>query len=431
MNKTWIIIKREYITRVRKKLFLVTTILAPLGIALITILPILMSKVSTEKSSIGVIDKSNLFFEKLQNDNNMEFVYLSENYDQAKEGYQTAGLTGLLYISPDFNMYEGTGVEYFSNDQIGLKTQSNIETQMSRITREIKLAKVDITPDMIDQLSKDVRIKAIVSNERGTQEGNTAIATMIGSVMGFIIYIVMLMYGTMVMRGVMEEKTNRIAEVMVSSVKPFQLMLGKIIGIGMVGLTQFIIWIILVALIQMGVGLMYSDQLSQLQNLPSAGMMQQQQSVSGIAKVFEGVSQLPWGYIVSLFLFFFMGGYMLYAALFAAVGSATGEEGDQSLTFIVTLPVIISIMIMVNILEQPNGTLAIVSSMIPFTAPIVMCARLPFQPPAWQVILSMTSLAIGFLFTTWLAGRIYRVGILMYGKKVSFKELGKWLFYKG
>jgi ABC-2 type transport system permease protein len=241
----------------------------------------------------------------------------------------------------------------------------------------------------------------------------------------------MLMYGTMVMRGVMEEKTNRIAEVMVSSVKPFQLMLGKIIGIGMVGLTQFIIWIFLVALIQMGVGLMYSDQLSQLQNLPSGGMIQQQQSVTGIAKVFDGLSQMPWGYIVSLFLFFFMGGYMLYAALFAAVGSATGEEGDQSLTFIVTLPVIISIMIMVNILEQPNGTLAIVSSMIPFTAPIVMCARLPFHPPAWQVILSMTSLVLGFLFTTWLAGRIYRVGILMYGKKVSFKELGKWLFYKG
>jgi ABC-2 type transport system permease protein len=431
MNKTWIIIKREYITRVRKKLFLVTTILAPLGIALITILPILMSKVSTEKSSIGVIDKSNIFFEKLQNDKSLEFVYLNEDYERAKADYQSAGLTGILYISPDFNMYEGTGVEYFSKDQIGLKTQENIETQMSKITRELKLAKVDITPEMIDQLSKDVQIKSIVSNERGTQEGNTAIATMIGSVMGFIIYIVMLMYGTMVMRGVMEEKTNRIAEVMVSSVKPFQLMLGKIIGIGMVGLTQFIIWIILVALIQMGVGVMYSDQLSQLQNMSSGGMMQQSQNISGAVKVFDGISQLPWGYIVTSFLYFFMGGYLLYAALFAAVGSATGEEGDQSLTFIVTLPVIISIMIMVNILEQPNGTLAIVSSMIPFTAPIVMCARLPFHPPAWQLILSMISLAGGFLFTTWLAGRIYRVGILMYGKKVSVKELGKWLFYKG
>jgi ABC-2 type transport system permease protein len=160
-------------------------------------------------------------------------------------------------------------------------------------------------------------------------------------------------------------------------------------------------------------------------------MMAPSQNISGPLKVFNGISQLPWFYIVSSFLYFFLGGYLLYAALFAAVGSAAGEEGDQSLTFIVTLPVIISIMIMVNILEQPNGTLAIVSSMIPFTAPIVMCARLPFHPPAWQLILSMVSLAAGFLFTTWLAGRIYRVGILMYGKKVTIKELGKWLFYKG
>lgn len=431
MNKIWLIIQREYVTRVRKKLFLITTILAPLGIALITILPIVMSNVSTEKMVIGVIDQSNLFFEKLQSDNALEFVYLNEDYEKAKQDYTSAGLNGILYISPEFNMYDGTGVEYFSKDQLGLKTQSNIEAQMSKITRELKLAKIDITPDMIDQLSKDVRIKSIVSNERGTQEGNSAIATMIGSVMGFIIYIVMLMYGTMVMRGVMEEKTNRIAEVMISSVKPFQLMLGKIVGIGMVGLTQFLIWIILVALIQAGVGLVYSDQLSQLQEIQNNPMMQQTQSVSGPLKVFSGISQLPWLYIISSFLFFFLGGYLLYAALFAAVGSAAGEEGDQSLTFIVTLPVIISVMIMVNILEQPNGTLAIVSSMIPFTAPIVMCARLPFHPPAWQLILSMISLAAGFLFTTWMAGRIYRVGILMYGKKVTIKELGKWLFYKG
>ncbi len=431
MNKTWLIIKREYITRVRKKLFLITTILAPMGIALITILPIIMSNVSTEKTSIGVIDKSNLFFEKLQSDKSLEFIYLNEDYEKAKQDFASAGLNGILYISPDFNMYEGTGVEYYSKDQLGLKTQSNIEAQMSKITRELKLAKIDITPDMIDQLSKDVRVKSIISNERGTQEGNTAIATMIGSVMGFIIYIVMLLYGTMVMRGVMEEKTNRIAEVMISSVKPFQLMLGKIVGIGMVGLTQFVIWIILVALIQAGVGFFYSDQLSQLQDLQNSPVMSPSQNISGPLKVFSGISQLPWAYIISSFLFFFIGGYLLYAALFAAVGSAAGDEGDQSLTFIVTLPVVISIMIMVNILEQPNGTLAIVSSMIPFTAPIVMCARLPFHPPAWQLILSMISLAGGFLFTTWMAGRIYRVGILMYGKKVTIKELGKWLFYKG
>ncbi len=430
MNKTWLIIKREYITRVRKKLFLVTTILAPVGIALITLLPLFMANVSTETVNIGVIDKSNLFYEKLQSSNGLHFVYLNEEYEQAKTGYLSAGLNGILYISPDFNMYDGIGVEYYSKDPMGLKAKSAIEDQMSKITRNLKLAKIDLTPEMIDQLSTDVRIKSIVSNERGTQEGNTAMATAIGTIMGFVIYMVMLLYGTQVMRGVMEEKTNRIAEVMVSSVKPFQLMLGKIIGIGMVGLTQFIIWIILIALIQMGVGVMYGEQLAQLQNIPAGTGGAQAQGVPEIVQAMGNMTQLPWGYIISSFLYFFTGGYLLYAALFAAVGSATGEEADQSLTLIVTLPVVISIMIMINIMEQPNGTLAIVSSLIPFTAPIIMCARLPFHPPAWQLILSMISLAAGFLFTTWLAGKIYRVGILMYGKKVTIKELGKWLFYK-
>jgi ABC-2 type transport system permease protein len=238
-----------------------------------------------------------------------------------------------------------------------------------------------------------------------------------------------------VMRGVMEEKTSRIAEVMVSSVKPFQLMMGKIIGIGMVGLTQFVIWIGLVVILNVGIAAFYGNELAQVQDnvTPAMGaeqIQQQTDGLGGMGKVLATASQLPWGYLISCFLFFFFGGYMLYAALFAAVGSAAGEEGDQSLTFLVTLPVIISIMIMINTLEQPNGNLAIVASLIPFSAPIVMVARLPFDPPAWQVVASMTSLVLGFIFTTWLAGKIYRTGILMYGKKVTLKELGKWLMYK-
>jgi ABC-2 type transport system permease protein len=435
MRKTWLIIQREYITRVRKKVFIITTLLAPIGLALITLMPLLLSRVSSEDQNIGVIDKSGFFKDQLQDDGSVHFINLDETYDSAKKNYKEAGLTGILYVSPQFNMYEGSGVEYFSDQQLGLRAQSTITKQMSKITRAIKLGKVDLTPQLIDELSKDVEIKAIVSSATGEKESNTGIATAIGYVMGFVIYIVMLLYGTMVMRGVMEEKTSRIAEVMVSSVKPFQLMMGKIIGIGMVGLTQFVIWIGLVVILNVGIAAFYGNELAQVQDnvTPAMGaeqIQQQTDGLGGMGKVLATASQLPWGYLISCFLFFFFGGYMLYAALFAAVGSAAGEEGDQSLTFLVTLPVIISIMIMINTLEQPNGNLAIVASLIPFSAPIVMVARLPFDPPAWQVVASMTSLVLGFIFTTWLAGKIYRTGILMYGKKVTLKELGKWLMYK-
>jgi ABC-2 type transport system permease protein len=254
------------------------------------------------------------------------------------------------------------------------------------------------------------------------------VATALGYIMGFAFYIVMLLYGTQVMRGVMEEKTNRIAEVIISSVKPFQMMMGKIIGIGLVGLTQFVIWIVLGFFTQTIVSIIFGADISAHTQPLSNGA--QAADVNKVAEILNSAASLPWAYLISCFLFFFIGGYFLYASLFAAVGSASGDEADQSLSFIVTLPVIISIILMTNSLEQPNGTLAVVASMIPFSAPIIMCSRLPFDPPLWQVAVSMLSLIAGFIFTTWLAGKIYRTGILMYGKKVTLKELGKWLMYK-
>ena len=439
MRKTWLIIQREYMTRVRKKVFIITTLLAPIGLGLITLMPLLLSRVSSEEQKIGVIDKSGYFKDKLEDEGAVHFIALDETYENAKKRYKDIGLTGVLYVSPAFDMYKGTGVEYYSDQQLGLRAQSAITDQMSRVTRAVKLSKLDpnITPTLIDELSKDVEIKAIVLSDAGEKESNTGIATAIGYVMGFVIYIVMLLYGSMVMRGVMEEKTNRIAEVMVSSVKPFQLMMGKIIGIGMVGLTQFVIWIALVVVLNVGIAAFYGEELAradvQQSMTPSIGAGEieaQSAQLSGMGKIMGTMAELPWLYLISCFLFFFFGGYLLYAALFAAVGSAAGEEGDQSLTFVVTLPVIISIMIMINTLEQPNGNLAVVASLIPFSAPIVMVARLPFDPPGWQVVASMVSLVIGFVFTTWLAGKIYRTGILMYGKKVTLRELGKWLVYK-
>jgi len=431
MNKITLIIKREYLTRVRKKLFLITTILTPVGFGILIFSSVFLSMLNTDKKEIGVIDKSNLFKNQLQSDKSIVFSYIDADYVVAKKDYKERGVDGLLYITPNGDKDSTVSVEYFSQDQLGFKAESDISEQMTKIMRRTALSRLNLTPELIDGLSKDVEIKSIVMGEEGEKEGNTGIATALGYVMGFAIYIVMLVYGTQVMKGVLEEKTSRIAEVVISSVKPFQLMMGKIIGIGLVGLTQFLIWIILGVLIQFVIGIFFGEQLMQAQQ---SGMQMQGQmqgpEINKLGKIMESAASLTWVYLISCFLFYFLGGYFLYASLFAAVGAASGDEGDQSLTFIVMLPVIASIILMTNALQDPNGTLAVVASMIPFSAPIIMCARLPFDPPLWQVAISMVSLIAGFVFTTWLAGKIYRVGILMYGKKVTVKELGKWLMYK-
>jgi ABC-2 type transport system permease protein len=434
MNKILIIIRREYITRVRKKLFIVTTLLAPMGLVAITTIPVLIAAFSSgEKHKIELIDnsKGNYFSGKADTSEKIQLVAVNEDYNSAKKAFKKNGYTGILYISPSYNMDSDkyNVAEYYSDEQLGLNSQEAISKQLSKTVTAIKLKKINITQQQIDDLNKDVEIKSILPSAEGERAGNTGAATALGYIMGFIIYIVMLIYGTLVMRGVMEEKTNRIAEVMVSSVKPFQLMMGKIVGIGMVGLTQLAIWIVLIIALQFGLRIVFGDQLAHATQMTPAQQMGGNNNAM-FAKAFSDISSLPWAYLISCFLFFFFGGYLLYASLFAAVGSAAGDEADQSLTFIVTIPIIISIMIMINTLQQPNGTLAIVASMIPFSAPVVMCARLPFDPPAWQIIVSMISLVAGFIFTTWLAGKIYRTGILMYGKKTTLRELGKWLTYK-
>ena len=261
--------------------------------------------------------------------------------------------------------------------------------------------------------------------------GNAETSTWLGYAMGFMIYIVLLIYGTLVMRGVMEEKNNRIAEVITSSVKPFQLMMGKIIGIAFVGLTQFIIWIVLSAVIMTLLKGMYAGDISQVQNMNMMNGMQgmPDRGTPEIANFLVNMDKLPLGLIAFGFIFFFLGGYLLYASIFAAIGAASGEEGDQSLTFIATVPIIISIILLISVLNQPNSKLAIIASFIPFSAPIIMAGRLPFVPPTWQIIVSALSLIAGFVFTVWLAGKIYRTGILMYGKKVTFREMMKWVRY--
>lgn len=449
MNKILLIIRREYITRVRKKIFIITTFLTPLGFALIFLLPILINKASTESKVIAVTDESGVFKDKLENKGDLTFRYLNVQFDSLKKTYKGLHFSGILHIPADYNMYNNSvPVEYFSDEQIGFGIQSAISSQLTDIVTRERLVKVnsDLSPEMIQQLSEGVKLSVTVQGASGEKRANTGVATAIGSIMGFFLYFIIMIYGVMVMRGVMEEKANRIAEIMVSSVKPFQLMMGKIIGIALVGLTQFAAWIILIVIILGGLQLTYSTKLEQaqkqvvtMQQMSPAGQQQVQQQFEqqmggwdSFGKAVGELNDLPIGLLIFGFIFYFFGGYMIYASLFAAVGSAAGEEQEQAqaLSLIATLPIIISFVILVNTIQQPNSTLSVIASIFPLTSPIVMCGRLPFEPPMWQIVSSMLILVAGFIFTVWLAGKIYRVGILMYGKKVTLRELGKWIMYK-
>ena len=419
--------KREYFTRVRKRVFIITTILAPLSIAVITLSPIFLAKHGVSEERIAIYDESGIFVNQLQNKNNVKFEYIEPTViplDTFKRHYSEQGYSGVLHIPSNFSINDPTNVAYFSNDQLGIFTEGNIRDQMDEVLRSERLKEANVSPEMMAKLNTPVEI---VQPDLRLSSAETS--TALAYVMGFMIYIVMLTYGMTVMRGVMEEKTNRIAEVIISSVKPFQLMMGKIVGIALVGLTQFLIWIVLSGIILSALKGYYAGDISQLQNFSSMSNQLQHQNVSKMASFVVDINKLPLGLIAFGFVFFFLGGYLLYASLFAAIGAAAGEEGDQSLTFVATVPIIISIIIMVSVLNQPNGQLALITSMIPFCSPVVMAARLPFVPPAWQIILSGVLLIAGFICMVWVAGKIYRTGILLYGKKVSVREMLKWVRY--
>lgn len=425
MNKVLLIIRREYITRVRKRIFLITTLLAPLSIAVITLLPAYLSTYGKQEEIIALYDESGIFSSKMENRDHLIFGHINTAnvpYDSLKKNYAASGFSGILRIPADFSISQPLSIEYFSNDQLGLMTQGGIENQMNEVLRKERLRAANISPEVMEQLNVPVKIV-----QADLSQSTAQTSTILAYVMGFMIYVVMITYGMMVMQGVMEEKKNRIAEVITSSVKPFQLMMGKIVGIALVGLTQFLIWILLSGVIISFLQGFYGGDVNNAQQMQ--GMNVPQQDLPFISGFLADLDKLPLAWLAFGFVFFFLGGYLLYASIFAAIGAASGEEGDQSLTFIATVPIIISILIMVSVLNQPNSRLAVISSLIPFCSPIIMVGRLPFGPPAWQIILSAVLLITGFVFTVWIAGKIYRTGILMYGKKITLKEMMKWVRY--
>jgi ABC-2 type transport system permease protein len=433
MNKIWLIIQREYISRVKKKSFLVTTLLIPiLMFGLIATMAYMAAK-SEQKEAIAVIDESGVFINKMDtSSSSYTITYIA---DDTHENYTTLLEKNkcdiLLHIYPFRNGLPDS-VNIYKDGGVSLSAKEFISDDMNTIYQIKQMQDEGIDKDKIDSINNSsIRLKSF--DLKNNQETSSEIATMIGYVTGFLIYLVILIYGMGVMRGVMEEKTNRIAEVIISSVRPFQLMMGKIVGIALVGLTQFLLWLILTGSLQFLLPL-FIPELRQAIHPSSAADMDAMSKVptSELAGIFNSLSNQHWSLILSCFLFYFLGGYFLYAAMFAAVGSLVNEDQQeaQQMTIPITMPIILGFFIMTSAIKDPNSTLAIFGSMFPLTSPIVMMARIPYGVPAWQIAISMLLLVAGFVLMTWLSAKIYRTGILMYGKKASWKEVIKWMRYR-
>jgi ABC-2 type transport system permease protein len=438
MNKIWLIIKREYLTRVRKKTFILTTILTPLLFAGIFAVVIFITVKNVSNEKVAVVDAGGYLKSSLESSKTVTYQFVA---DVDTSNFVTRGYSAVLF-APHTGINQTANFKLITEKSLNRIANTKIERDISRalennmISQELKIDPKQI--DSIKSRAENISIETSKKGEGGKLETSSFdVANGIGYITGFLIYITLFIYGTMVMRGVMEEKTNRIAEVIISSVKPFQLMMGKILGIGAVGLTQFLIWIVLITVISGVLSSMIPpevlDQVQQNNSQVPGSSQQGSEAIRNLAAAQNSLSSINWGLVIFSFVFYFIGGYLFYAALFAAVGSAVNEDPQdaQSMTFPVIMPIILAIVIMINAINDPGGSLATWSSIIPFFSPIVMMARIPFgvpdTVPYWQLGLSMAFLVLGFLFTTWLSAKIYRTGILMYGKKPSWKEMIKWI----
>ena len=424
MSKTMLVIGREYITRVRKRTFIISTILFPLlYLGLIFGTGYIAGKTS-RKLNVALIDSSGFFNKAMvaqanQQDSSSYIEYVTINADTVKKNYSSLGYDAYIIIPPMKWEDGAKNLPLKTDKTYGVAPVMQVEGKLNSMWSRIKSEKLGMDENKRQILNQStITVDARNIND---EKSNAKIASGIGYACGFLIYFIMLIYGSQVMMGVMEEKTNRIAEVVISSIRPFQLMLGKIIGIGLVALTQFALWIAFIFLIY------------NITKASGAASNNISGLVGSVQNVFTSIN-VP--LIIFCFAFYLLGGLFFYSSLYAAIGSAVNEDmrEAQSLSFPVTMLVIFSIVLMTSAMADPTGPLAFWASIIPFSSPIVMMARIPFGVPGtvpwWQLGLSMALLVLGFIFTTWFAGKIYRTGILMYGKKPSWKEMIKWAFRK-
>lgn len=447
MNKISLIIKREYLTRVRKRSFLIMTVLGPVLMAALFIVPVYIAQIEGEVKTIGIVDESGLFENIFTDTETIRFIPLNTDLETAKKILSDQGHYAILYI-PAMSITIPQAAKLYSSKQPNIIIKSTISETMRKRVESLKLEASGISPQILESIKSSISLVTIKINETGDEEtSSTELSMAVGFVSGLLIYIFIFMYGALVMRGVIEEKTNRIVEVIVSSVKPFQLMMGKIVGVAMVGLTQFILWVVLTLILVTTVLSFYSQDIYEIQKeglnieqqIESSGFKTGLEGIESagnekgnetLVNLLDSIQSIRFAQILSLFLFYFIGGYLLYGALFAAIGAAVDSETDtQQFMLPLTVPLILSIVVAQFIMYNPEGPAAFWLSIFPLTSPVVMMIRLPFGVPVMQIYLSMALLILGFLGTTWLASKIYRTGILMYGKKISYRELLKWLKY--
>ncbi|MBO5903138.1 MAG: ABC transporter permease [Tidjanibacter sp.] len=438
MGKIGIIAGREFNERVRKKSFIITTILMPLFLVAMMFIPMLMVNMkSNTVREIYVVDDSGVIADKLQNNGSLRFIPSDMPLDEIKE--QSLDIFGVLVIGE--NIAEGGGAQLYTYDSSTIDIESEISTQIKDIieTEKLKGYNIENLSEILASVETSVPLSVKQFSESGEAKDSSSVVAIVAAyIFGFLIYMFVFLYGGMVMQGVIEEKSNKVLEVMVSSVKPFQLMMGKILGIASVALTQLLIWVVFIVVVGGGLMSLLAGDMIEAAQAMSSGMPMDMSAMGGMvmdADMAAAINTLtdP-AYLFRLiggFIVYFIGGYLLYAAMFAAVGSAVDNEKDtQNLQTPISMPLILGLFVMLTAMQDPNSPLAVWCSIIPFTSPIVMVARLPYGVPAWELWTSIGVLFASFLAIVWLAGKIYRVGIFMYGKKPTFKELFKWMKYK-
>jgi ABC-2 type transport system permease protein len=433
MNKIWLVIKREYLTRVRNRTFILSTILLPLFFIGFIFASAYFSIKSTQKQKVAVSDSNGIFKNSFQNSDLISYEFPA---DVNENNFKEKGYSAFLKIPENYNS-DSDSISLISTKQLGIESEDKIKDQINDAIRNQAFLQNNIDKKVLDSINKInedgmYKFRTVVKQGNKTEKSNAALSYGIGYGSGFLIYITLFIYGAAVMRGVMEEKMNRIAEVIISSVRPFQLMMGKILGIAAVGITQLLIWIVLIVLLSSVSTSFFSAEALQHAQAMNAGMGAGGNSTAAMNFLNAKSTFLSanWALIIPCFLFYFLGGYLFYASLFAAVGSVVNEDPQeaQSLMLPITMPIILSFIIMTTAVGKPDAPISVWGSIIPFSSPIVMMGRIPSgNVPVWQLIVSMLSLIAGFILTTMLAAKIYRTGILLYGKKVTFKEMGKWL----
>jgi ABC-2 type transport system permease protein len=438
MDKILLIIKREYLSRVRKKSFLLLTIVGPILFALLMLAPSLMMLLPQSEKAIVVLDQPNLM-DRHKGSDELQFQYANPSTYSVEDLKQmlrdNEDLYAALYIpsgeswDPD---YISSNVVFFARGDISMQVESYVRDYLQKQITDEKLKVLGVDPSVIAGAKTSVKLRTIDISKTVETETHAGPKMIVGMVSGFILYFFIFIYGSMVMRSVIEEKTNRIVEVIISSVRPFQLLLGKILGVAMVGLTQFGIWVVLTMLLVFGVSFLLLPSLMDPEVIASTGgMVEDNGMAAALLSGLDFAAMINIPLVVGCFVFYFLFGYILYGALLAAVGSAVDSETDaQQFVLPVSIPLILSIIVLMRVINDPDSSLVVIMSYIPFTSPVLMMARLPFGVAPWELLLSMFLLLLTTVFFVWISGKIYRTGILMYGKKPTFKELFKWLFYQ-